>query len=86
MSNNKKYKSIEEKHSNHILHSDVNAEQSSLCKAKCKWGIVLGCDGIWDTLTLHQLHYALMNTHYDYEVYNSACAVVCQANEQVWQK
>lgn len=28
-----------------------------------KWGVIVACDGIWDTLTLHQLHFAL--THAD---------------------
>lgn len=30
-----------------------------------KWGVILACDGIWDTLTLHQVHHALVYSDAD---------------------
>ncbi|KAK7201565.1 Protein phosphatase 2C [Novymonas esmeraldas] len=37
-----------------------------------RWGIVLACDGVWDTATLHQVHVALTNTVNDLHVAGSA--------------
>ncbi|KAG5497594.1 hypothetical protein JKF63_03859 [Porcisia hertigi] len=41
-----------------------------------RWGIVLGCDGVWDTATLHQVHVALTNTVNDLTVSGSAMDAV----------
>lgn len=37
----------------------------------CEWGIIIACDGVWDTLTNHQVHHALVNTENDLAVSNS---------------
>ncbi|KAG5471667.1 hypothetical protein LSCM4_03219 [Leishmania orientalis] len=41
-----------------------------------RWGIVLACDGVWDTATLHQVHVALTNTVNDLAVSGSAMDAV----------
>ncbi|TPP42631.1 Protein phosphatase 2C family protein [Leishmania donovani] len=46
-----------------------------------QWGIVLACDGVWDTATLHQVHVALTNTVNDLAVSGSAMDAVLRGAE-----
>ncbi|GET91130.1 hypothetical protein, conserved [Leishmania tarentolae] len=46
-----------------------------------QWGIVLACDGVWDTATLHQVHVALTNTVNDLFVSDSATDAVLRGAE-----
>lgn len=46
-----------------------------------QWGIVLACDGVWDTATLHQVHVALTNTSNDLAVAGSAMDAVLRGAE-----
>lgn len=46
-----------------------------------RWGIILACDGVWDTATLRQVHYALINTPSDLDVASSATEAVLRATE-----
>ncbi|KAG5471349.1 hypothetical protein LSCM1_01433 [Leishmania martiniquensis] len=46
-----------------------------------RWGIVLACDGVWDTATLHQVHVALTNTVNDLAVSGSAMDAVLRGAE-----
>ncbi|KAI5687900.1 Protein phosphatase 2C [Leishmania braziliensis] len=46
-----------------------------------QWGIVLACDGVWDTATLHQVHVALTNTVNDLAVSGSAMDAVLRGSE-----
>ncbi|SCU66584.1 protein phosphatase 2C, putative [Trypanosoma equiperdum] len=49
-----------------------------------RWGVVVACDGVWDTLTPHQVHHAIMNTPNDLEVASSATEVVIRAREMAY--
>lgn len=46
-----------------------------------QWGIILACDGVWDTATLHQVHVALTNTMNDLDVASSATDAVLRGAE-----
>ncbi|KPA78910.1 hypothetical protein ABB37_05974 [Leptomonas pyrrhocoris] len=46
-----------------------------------QWGIILACDGVWDTATLHQVHVALTNTVNDLDVASSATEAVLRGAE-----
>jgi serine/threonine protein phosphatase PrpC len=46
-----------------------------------QWGIILACDGVWDTATLHQVHVALTNTVNDLDVAGSATDAVLRGAE-----
>ncbi|CAD2213877.1 Protein phosphatase 2C, putative [Angomonas deanei] len=41
-----------------------------------RWGVILACDGVWDTATVHQIHYALTHTQSDLDVAGSATEAV----------
>lgn len=51
-----------------------------------RWGVVMGCDGVWDTLTKHQVHYALVNTTSDLDVAQSALEAVLTGRELLEKK
>lgn len=48
-----------------------------------RWGIILACDGVWDTATLHQVHHALVNTRNDLDVASSATEAAMRARDLV---
>lgn len=45
------------------------------------WGLVLACDGVWDTATLRQVHVALTNTVNDLDVAASATEAVLRGKD-----
>lgn len=46
-----------------------------------KWGILVACDGVWDTLTLHQIHFALTHADSDPLVAASVAEAVIEGRE-----
>lgn len=59
---------------------------SGIRTARERWGVVIACDGVWDTLTKHQVHYALMNTENDLVVAESTLAAVLAGRELLHRK
>ncbi|KAG8342209.1 putative Protein phosphatase 2C [Trypanosoma vivax] len=46
-----------------------------------RWGVVVACDGVWDSATLHQVHHAIMNTPNDLDVATSAADAILRGKE-----
>lgn len=51
-----------------------------------KWGVIVACDGVWDTMTMHQVHYALTHTDGDPMVAMSVTEAVIRGRELTMEK
>ncbi|CCD19646.1 protein phosphatase 2C, putative [Trypanosoma vivax Y486] len=60
---------------------DVTIMPVSPQAAAGRWGVVVACDGVWDSATLHQVHHAIMNTPNDLDVATSATDAILRAKD-----